>query len=61
MSSCTSRKDDWGRFLGALVGRTEDRHSNPVLDYVLSIGHTGKNILVEELRRWGLKVQGDSC
>lgn len=52
MARGTSRKADWKRFLRALLGHSEDRHSNPILDYILTIGHTGKNILVEELRRW---------
>jgi hypothetical protein len=53
MSRHTTRKEDWTRFLNALLGiGNEDRHSNPILNYILSIGHTGKNIIVEERRRW---------
>ena len=56
MSRGTTRRNDWGRFLRALVNRypNKPRHSNPVLNYFLAIGHTGKNIIVEEGRRWGL-------
>jgi hypothetical protein len=50
MSYCTTRKEDWTRFWDALRG----------LDF-LDILHTGKNIVVEELRRLGLKVRGKSC
>lgn len=57
MARNTTRRADWTRFLMALLGRTEDRHSNPVLDYILTIGHTGKNIIVEEARRWGFELR----
>lgn len=62
-NSCTERSEDWYRFTMALIGRYpgEARHSNPILAYVLAISHTAKNILVEELRRWGFKINGVSC
>lgn len=50
MSNCTTRKDDWTRFLMAIKN----------LDF-LDILHTGKNIGVEELRRWGFTVRGKRC
>ena len=50
MSNCTSRKDDWSRFIAALLS----------LD-VMDVLHTGKNIIVEELRRWGFEIRGKSC
>jgi hypothetical protein len=56
MSRNTTRRNDWGRFWRAIAGRHEGRlrHSNPVVHYVLAVGHTGKNIIVEEGRRWDL-------
>jgi len=49
-SSCTSRKEDWVRFIDA-VSRL----------HFFDILHTGKNLIVEELRRLGFKVRGMSC
>jgi hypothetical protein len=51
---CSSRSEDWSRFCLALIGMNTDerRHDNPLINYVLKIGHTGKNIVVEEWRRW---------
>jgi hypothetical protein len=52
----SSRSEDWTRWLKSLVGiygKYEKRqHDNPVLNYFLVAWHTGKNIIVEELRRW---------
>lgn len=50
MSNCTTRKDDWKRFCSAIRFLS-----------VKGILHTGKNIVFEELRRWGFKVGGKSC
>jgi len=54
----STRAEDWGRFVRAIAGTsTERRHSCPVLNYVLLLGHTGKNIIVEESRRWGFELR----
>ncbi len=51
----TSRGDDWRRFIKAILGvGEEDRSARPLFDWVLSILHTGKNVVVEEWRRWKL-------
>lgn len=57
MTAHSTRAEDWTRFLRAICGISEDRHSNPILDYVLSVLHTGKNIIVEEARRWGFELR----
>lgn len=49
-NTCTTRKEDWSRFGRAIAD----------LDF-FEILHTGKNIVVEELRRWGFTVRGKSC
>lgn len=58
----TTRKEDWLRFLNALIGRygpdEKSRHDNPVLNYLFTAGHTLKNIIVEELRRHGIELNG---
>ena len=68
MSSCTSRKDDWSRFgsalahLGSALKHTIQREDTQYLKtWALEVGHTGKNIVVEELRRWGFKIEGKKC
>jgi archaellum component FlaD/FlaE len=65
MSNCTSRKEDWLRWLNALIGRygpdEKRRHENAIINYFLTIGHTGKNIIVEEMRRLGFTVNGTGC
>lgn len=52
---CSTRREDWRRWLRACIGRYDAnekrRHDKPVLNYLLTVGHTGKNILVEEWRR----------
>lgn len=54
----SSRAEDWGRFLRAICGvSAERRHSCPVLNYILLVGHTGKNIIVEEARRHGFELR----
>jgi hypothetical protein len=64
-NTCTSRWEDWSRWLKAVVGiylpTEKRRHRNPVLNYLHIAWHTGKNIVVEELRRWGIKVNGKKC
>jgi hypothetical protein len=61
----TTRKQDWSRWLNALIGRylpTEKRrHRNPVLNYLHIAWHTFANIVVEELRRWGIEPRPKSC
>ena len=42
----STRAQDWSRFLNALSSYD-----------VLDILHTGKNILVEEARRWGSEIR----
>ena len=66
MSNCTSRKDDWKRFSVAVLKLVTV--VVPMWDalktlwpHVAEVLHTGKNIVVEELRRWGLVVRGKSC
>lgn len=58
----SSRKEDWLRFLNALIGRCgpneRRRHDNAVLNYILTLAHVAWNIVVEELRRWGINVKG---
>ena len=52
---CSSRKEDWKRFLGSFIGKRfghRKRHDNPIISYFLVIGHTAKNVVVEERRRW---------
>lgn len=60
MARNTSRKDDWTRFLLALIGDPmageKLRHTNPVINYFLTVGHTAKNIWIEEARRWGWEL-----
>ena len=43
---CSSRKEDWQRFWNAIC----------LLDF-MDILHTGKNIIVEEWRRWTGKCE----
>ena len=51
-SKCSTRKEDWTRFYNAMLSyKAESRHHIPVISWVLGIGHTGKNIIVEEKRR----------
>lgn len=58
MTAHTTRRDDWQRFACALLGYPEPRrHRNPVLNYVLLVLHTGKNIVVEEARRQGFELR----
>ena len=42
----STREEDWARFWAAL--KSAD---------VLDILHTGKNIVVEEARRWGIELR----
>lgn len=52
---CSTRREDWRRWGRAVIGRYDKaekkRHKNPVVNYLLTAGHTAKNILVEEWRR----------
>ncbi len=59
VNSNTGRRDDWTRFGTALIARNMDRRraANPVLNYVLKVLHTGKNIIVEEARRWHVELR----
>jgi len=53
-SRCSTRKEDWKRFGLSLIGQNRERirHHTPVINYFFKIGHTGKNIIFEEWRRW---------
>lgn len=54
----STRREDWTRFWLALTGRSDEvRSTIPVLNYVLLLLHTGKNILVEEARRHGVELR----
>lgn len=54
----SARQEDWLRFWLALCGVSpEVRHSNLILNYVGVVLHTGKNIIVEEARRWGVELR----
>jgi len=56
----STRREDWLRFVHAITGTSsERRHPCPILNYVLLVGHTGKNILVEEARRHGFELRWD--
>lgn len=54
----STRAEDWSRFVRALCGVSDERrHACPILNYILLVGHTGKNIIVEEARRWGFELR----
>ncbi len=55
----TERAQDWMRFGTALIGRNQDRRraASSALNYVLKILHTGKNVIVEEARRWHVELR----
>jgi hypothetical protein len=57
----TSRLDDWKRLGRALIGQEPARHKNPVLGYLMTLGHALKNIVVEEARRWGIELNPRTC
>lgn len=54
----STRREDWLRFWKAITGESDEvRHPNPVLNYILLVLHTGKNIIVEEARRHGWELR----
>lgn len=56
----STRSEDWGRFIKALAGVPwKPLYAAVVASWpaILEVLHTGKNIIVEEARRWGFEIR----